>query len=785
MIEGGKKELKAELKLNNINQVIKDTIIYEQGDEISSVSLVVKGRIRMSAEGTNIVVGSGNFLGLCDLVGDKYGITYTAETNAVIYAFPKMRLSKAVRSLVKANKDYAGLMVASFSRIIRELSITYEKITAMADKLYEFLLSGRTRYTEIAKEAGIKADNIRSIDDIEEYEQGDVDIDKIMYYRACCEIAPDIQKAYFGASSAISVYHVLEQVKLVNAIIAECGRGTEYLKLLSKPLVKEERSLYMQVFQLANTVQHIGGESGNVMSLFDDIIDYINTLENLMLDKAGVDLEIDHEFMEETYFSLLNSDVKNDDGNDADIALTEMEYQDISQLNNSLSFILDYSEIEREEALDFEQYITDFDKRRDKFLTDDDTRTLRRNITKMYYKIYKKVFLKDYKSSESTPVIIDLFLRYGFISEKLLSEELLEQLLSIDRHDVGNASCMVYDMKQWLTEIIEGRKEPSKSEFDLDYAESLRDRKRTGALTEQQVNAMADDRNAKFEFEVDNMFKANHRILYGQVSAFVPFLFTDGCASSLLKTFMSGDRINAAVHRLLQIDYSAFYREGLYKGEAEGIKKEYIVEEVFPDFILFPIAGSNPIMWQEISGRRRNSKGRFLLPAFLDTDIDAAMVKLFGRFRWELCRTIQGAAWNNIQVKSLTSEYSDFIQFYKKNRELSEDKKDKLKMQIQKCRNNTREVFVVDYENWIKHEAHGGIVLSKPVREIMATYCPFAKDLRDSVEEQPLFRDAMARYNREKGKKTKEYDLKFRVWDKDKVDVPKEIVKTRDYYVEM
>lgn len=785
MIEGGKKELKAELKLNNINQVIKDTIIYEQGDEISSVSLVVKGRIRMSAEGTNIVVGSGNFLGLCDLVGDKYGITYTAETNAVIYAFPKMRLSKAVRSLVKANKDYAGLMVASFSRIIRELSITYEKITAMADKLYEFLLSGRTRYTEIAKEAGIKADNIRSIDDIEEYEQGDVDIDKIMYYRACCEIAPDIQKAYFGASSAISVYHVLEQVKLVNAIIAECGRGTEYLKLLSKPLVKEERSLYMQVFQLANTVQHIGGKSGNVMSLFDDIIDYINTLENLMLDKAGVDLEIDHEFMEETYFSLLNSDVKNDDGNDADIALTEMEYQDISQLNNSLSFILDYSEIEREEALDFEQYIRDFDKLRDKFLTDDDTRTLRRNITKMYYKIYKKVFLKDYKSSESTPVIIDLFLRYGFISEKLLSEELLEQLLSIDRHDVGNASCMVYDMKQWLTEIIEGRKEPSKSEFDLDYAESLRDRKRTGALTEQQVNAMADDRNAKFEFEVDNMFKANHRILYGQVSAFVPFLFTDGCASSLLKTFMSGDRINAAVHRLLQIDYSAFYREGLYKGEAEGIKKEYIVEEVFPDFILFPIAGSNPIMWQEISGRRRNSKGRFLLPAFLDTDIDAAMVKLFGRFRWELCRTIQGAAWNNIQVKSLTSEYSDFIQFYKKNRELSEDKKDKLKMQIQKCRNNTREVFVVDYENWIKHEAHGGIVLSKPVREIMATYCPFAKDLRDSVEEQPLFRDAMARYNREKGKKTKEYDLKFRVWDKDKVDVPKEIVKTRDYYVEM
>ena len=57
------------------------------------------------------------------------------------------------------------------------------------------------------------------------------------------------------------------------------------------------------------------------------------------------------------------------------------------------------------------------------------------------------------------------------------------------------------------------------------------------------------------------------------------------------------------------------------------------MEEVFPDFIILPISGSNSIMWQEISGRRRNSKGRFLLPAFLDTDIDATMVKLFGRFQ--------------------------------------------------------------------------------------------------------------------------------------------------------
>ena len=559
MKEKGGKALKAELKLNSVNQIIKDTVIYEKGDDISSVSLVVKGRICISKEGVNVVVGSGNFIGLCDLKSETYNVTYTAETNALVYAFPKMRLTQAIRSLIKANKDYAGLMVASFSRLIRELSIIYNSITELSDKLYEFLLSGRERYVEMAKEAGIKADSLRAIDEISEYEHGTaVDIDKVMYYRACCEVAPQIQKEYFGASSVISVYHVLEQVGMINILMDECERGTEYLLELSKPLIKDDRSLYMQVFQLTNTIQHVGGQSTEAMSLFDDIIDYTNNLENLLLDKAGVELEIDHEFMEDAYCNLLNGEGSARNEESDEFALTESEYHDISELNGALSYILEYSEIDSEEAGQFDGYISDFIRLKDKFSTDDNVRTLRRSIAKLYYKIYKKVFLKDYKSKEETPLIIDLFLRYGFLSEKLLNSDLLEQLLSIERHETNGAACAVYDMKQWLTEIMEGRKEPSKSEFDLDYAESLRDQKRTGALNDEQIEKLKNDRNAKFEFEVDNMFRANHRIIFGQVSAFVPFLFTDGCASSLLKTYMSGDRINAAVHRLLQIDYSAF-----------------------------------------------------------------------------------------------------------------------------------------------------------------------------------------------------------------------------------
>ena len=166
----------------------------------------------------------------------------------------------------------------------------------------------------------------------------------------------------------------------------------------------------------------------------------------------------------------------------------------------------------------------------------------------------------------------------------------------------------------------------------------------------------------------------------------------------------------------------------------------------------------------------------------MEGDLDKSVVHLTGAFRWELCRTMQGVYWNNIQYKSLTSEYSDFLQFYRKNRELSDERKEKLKLQIQKHRNNSREIFAADYSNWILHESQGGMLLSKPVREILATYCPFALELRQNLEAQPVFQNAMARYEREKGKKLREYDLKFRVWEKDRVDVPAEIIQTKEFY---
>lgn len=781
--------LKAELKKASVNQIIKGYDIFVKGEDALYVGLVLKGRIKVHAEGINLEIGSGHFLGICDLPDASYRVTYTATTNSAIYIFEaKEDLQDTLDGILSANKEYGALMVSAMNKYIRSLGDIYQSMEKQAENTFLRIGELCQSYHNMCKLHGTEQMVIDTDGKLlSDTHQHVVDTERIAYYQACAVVKPEVQKAFYGSSEAIVRYHLAEQITLIRMLLEQCTEAAKYLQGLMQPLMLSPKNLYQASMNLTNSLQNMDISDKDSMKLFDQIIDQINEVEAVLYDKASVDMQIDHKTMEEQYFSLLShgSTTVGPSVGMEEFALVEDNLVSIEELDHAMNKILAAAGLDADKEQEFRDLIQRFEDLPDKSSTSDDERTLRRSIMKIFYDIYEKVFLSDFESEEDTPIVIDLFLRYGYLSETLLSEEMREELLSFDRSGSNQGECQVYDMKEWLTSILKGEKEPSKNDFDQDYQEYLREQKKTGAITADEMKNLEQDCKAKFHYEIQNMFRSNQRLLSGQTAIFVPFLYTEGCMSSLARSYLSKDKVTSCIRKLCQIDYSVFYREILYIEGEWSDKKEHIMEEVFPDVIVMPGCGSKGLMWQELSGRKRNSKGRFLMPIFFEGELEAVMIALFGRFRWELCRTMQGGAWNNVQIKSLTSEYSDFIQFYRKNRELSDTRKEKLKLQIQKSRNNTREVFVLDYLNWIRHESKGGMLLSKPVREIMATYCPFSKEIRESIADQPLFKEAMARYQRENGKKQKEYDLKFRVWEKDGVQVPEEILETHRFYRDM
>lgn len=777
------------LSMNTVNQVPKGTVLYMQNATVESICLLVKGRVLVYNTGTKIICGPGSFLGASDLLEGRYEACYYAAEDIQVFPVAVKNLEE-METLLENRTDYRGTVITALSRQIVELYKVFNVLHKGAFSLKSFMESSYELYQEIGKKNSMSITKIPAIENMRELED-EMDVGDAQYYVECATLPMDIQKKYYAHGSRIAVHHLEDQLKVISDLQEYCETLTDYVQELFQGVSgNENECLFNAAAQMALDMKKSRLNVGQIMKLVNEIKEKTGEVENFLVAKTGKKLFIDKEKMAQVYSLLLEDSQDSEVAENEVSAETAVRYAGVDtetiekELNGSLSKILKYSQLPEEKCAEFQQSVLAFMNMKDKASTEDDARKIRRTLTNGFYEIYEAVFLRDYKENAQNR-LIDLFLLYGFVDERLLSKEQLIELYCLEDQDSEQGPCKVYNSKQWLRAVLEEKKEPSKSEFDMDYNETLRDMKKSGQITEEDMKAAQTDCMRKFSYEIKNMFRYNSKLVSGQISIFVPILYQDSFMGHLDQSLMTTNKVNDIIKKIVAIDYSVFYREGMQNDPEKGIEKEYIQEEIYPDVILLPTYGSNGSMWQEIEGRKRASHGRFLFPIFSENDMEDIFIRVCGRYRWELCRTIQGTTWNDVKYKSLTSEYVDYIQFYKRNRALSEERKEKLKMQIQKGRGNTREVFVLDYVLWVKNESKGSMRLNKVAREILASYCPFVKEIREKLQKQPLYEEAMAKFNRERLKKLRDIDLRYRTLETKNIALTPEMQKTREFYKDM
>lgn len=769
---------------NAVNQAEKGTVIYSANEQIDSIFIIVKGRVLALNEGNKILLGSGSFVGISDLFAGRFLNTYIAYDDLTFYCF-QLGQKENLINIFSANKDYRGVMTASLVRYLNEAEKIYSSLQRNTNQMYEFMVANYKNYTEIGKRSGYPVNTIDIIENIQPYEcKYEVDDKKLSYYKECSKVSLEVWKNFCAAGDILTMYMVEDLSEIIMQLTKECITMSAYLVENFEGLMNSSEScLFKSLAVLAISIKQADGFNDEVMQIIDNTVDQINNIENLFQEKIGRSLTVDRKRMEEIYYALLSGGGNSKEQVDDQFRYTQNEIQQVEKdLYNSLKQILSYINMENEEAAAFEQLVVDYLNINDKYSTDDHVRILRKKITEKFYPIYEQAFFLAF-GQEKIPKAVDLFLKYGYMDERLLTKEQLKELYFLDKEAKEKTGpCCIYNIKEWLCEILKGNKEPSKNEFDLDFKDMLRERRKRAEITEVQEKEYQLDLQYKVKYEISNVFRYNHRLVNGQITTFIPILCSGALIQSIEKMYVSAERLNNAVKEIMEIDYSIFHRESLYVNDEKGITKEYIMKQIYPDIILLPTAGVNGIMWQEITGKRKSSEGRFFLPIFTEQSIKDILIKVFGRFRWELCRSIQGSAWNNIKYKSLTSEYSDYLQFYRKNHDLSEEGKEKLKSQILRGKNNYREVFVIDYEAWLKSEVNGALRLNKVAREMLATYCPFSKPIRNKLMGQPIFADAMARFIRNSLKKARELDIRYRSLQKEEIEITEEMVETLVFY---
>ena len=774
-----------QIKINAVNQAEEGTCILSRGEAVNCICMILRGKVAVCGKGVSLPLGAGSFLGINDFYAGQYLCDYVVVENVTFFAFPTSA-AKGLKNILTANRDYGGLMVWAFARYMAELRRLYDEICDNAKLLSEEIKKYYAQYNEYGAVAGLNLRSLTFAEELKPFIPAALDARKMEYYKEASRISLEKHKEYYLDSIVMSEQQVEEEAALVNTLLSACAEATEYLEDVFYCLINNsDKNLFLYVASLLVEANQKGTDTGALSGMLDELTDRINSTESFLCERLGSRIDVNRKRMEEVYVSVISGNVAVagfvEEENPVVETPDEEHMNQIKKiLTGSLQQILAFAEWREEKAEAFRTAIESFVGLADRLSAEDTVRKLKRDISKQFFDLYQDVFLHAY-SAKTLPMAVELFLDYAYVDERLITEEQLAQFCSFKKES-QEAPCEVYTIREWLRLVYEGKKEPSRSELDMTFEENLRDMRKRGMLTEEQMRAAATDRKVRLEYEIHNMFSGNDRLVNGQISTFVPILYAEGLGWAPAKSYLTKKKVNEVIRRLMKKDPTVFYREVMYRSEAFQIEKEFVMKQVLPEIILLPCNGVKAIMWQEITGKRRDSQARFLLPHFYEGDPEDVMIQTLGRFRWELCRTMMGLAWNNIQIKSLTSEFCDYLQYYRKNHELSEEKREKVKLQLQKAKNSTKEAFVQDYEIWMKYESAGAVRLNKVARELLATYCPLSVEIRNALRSQPIFEDAMGRFERGRSKKVYELETRYRMLEREKGELPEALTENLNYY---
>lgn len=742
------------------------TTLIQSEQSITALHVIAKGTVRATYPGGEYYLGKGDVIGVCELHFGSYLVTYHTEeaTSIASYPYSKTQLANIMRS----NAEMADLIITSMFKQILEILDQYELACFDCDNFYHYLMDSYSEYLSFCKKHGISSRTLPDLETLTELVLED-DLPAWIngYYSKLRTLVTHTPVKNRDPDFLLGV--LSKASRDIYEVFSICRVMYDYKSEITNLLMNENRLDFFDLY--SSLLYKIGSHDDDSTSLIAAISKMMIQLES----QPSIDKEMYKKRVAE-YRERLNSLDKQPETPSGETKKAD----NVPEIIDSMNTILSYSKVDEETAAAFRSAIQQYSKLSDKNNSDDSARRLRLNITKLFYQIYEGAFMRSLNDPD-IPKVLKMFFNFGYVDEQLAGMDNASYLYSIIDKLPTDPSRKVYTIYEWLYAIYKGKKTPSRNEFDTDYQAFVHEQKISGKISPADEATMLKDTKKQVLFELQNMFQSVNKITFGRISSFCPVFSDHNVLKELDKALVSVSNVEQAFQTIRSVDFSAYYRDMIYTNPALGIGKEYVSIEILPDLILMPNVGVRGVMWQEIEGRKRTTPSRMMISIFQMEDLTNILVRLTGDYRWEMCKRIQGARWNDISEASLTSEYFDYIQFYKKNRDLSADAKDKIKLNMQKAKNSFKEMFIRDYESWVLYEGAGSPRLNKIARAILFTYCPFSKEIRDKLKMNPLYKETMERYDIKLGQRIHHYNNLFQKLKNIGAEIPPEIQAQRDY----
>jgi hypothetical protein len=704
------------------------TTLCSMGEPMQNLLFITKGSASAMLAGRTFRFEQSDTIGLDAISSGCHNHTYTAVSDMTVFAYPCDSF-ETLDLLLKDKPDVAHLLVNSMCRKLSDFLRYWSTLKLEADSAFTTMDDIYPQYLRLCSLYAFASKQLPGLTNISAIESGTVEGWMHEYYSEFKELEAVTQKAIFKIPGIASGFLRKGASDIID-VLQSCKELQEYLKVIAKIYIShDEHDLFSLITELHLNSMTIKGADAAVSGIMARFTGMLSGMTSISASSYQARL------------ASYAEKVKQQRGNKGvtELPNTAAPRQNLS---DSMAVILEYSGMPEEAANVFARQVHEFTKIPDRMSTEDEVYRLRRELTKVFYPLYQQVFIKHLKDP-ATPTIIKMFLEFGYIDAALAGPTNADYLYSIADSIKGDPEQGVYTIREWLTAIYKGKKEPSRDEFDLDWPAWLQDQKTVGEITAADAARLLNDQDAKLRFEIENVFPIANKMTYGRATTFCPLFGDHNLQRKLDEALVTPARIAEAFDEIHAVDFSAFHRPVIYENPELGVAKENVNVRIVPEIILMPNVGLRGAMWQDIEGRKRNTPGRVFAPVFLLVDLKPMLMRIAGEFRWEICKRIMGMRWNDFSDPSLTAEYCDYLQFYRSNRDLSAEVKADIKLELTRAKNNYRTVFVNNYVEWLLYESNGSPRLNKTARKTLMLYCPFPAHIRERLANSPQYTEPL------------------------------------------
>ena len=736
-------------------QLKKGDHLVRKGESTKAMYIVLRGSVFLQTEFNKIELGTGSVIGFTVGVSEEHICDYVAAEDSLIASY-KYESPEDYKAIFKEQPKYCYAFLHAAIKQYKTILDSYKALEDAAIEISDFIAKQYSDYEIHCAQADFDMKEAAIGELSEVYQPEPIRPWELGYFKDLIEMPEKNLRFFYQDKEDLTIGVLLQVAEMMSRMISNMDALKEYIDRVKESLLCEEDDLLELWYDLAMKYALREEPVDKVNRRVDELEAFLKMTGFYSREEIEERLKYYRDMDFATYVQSHQTQVHEEDIENGEVA--EILTREQVLKTDFATYVMKYAGYEADEITACKQLIAEYDKIAEVQDYTPEMQKTRRALTKVFYEIYERAFLRAVHA-RSISTVMKLFFNFGVLDLQMAGEHHLDELMAIselldnqwreqkERDADGEIYSHVYSAYQWLCLVYRGEKEPSKNEFDIDYTGHLLELRKNHEITREEENKLKRDPLKKVEFEIRNMFMTNNRITYGRITTFCPVLHQKDFMRSIDQLIVSSITINAAIDDIRALDYSCFYREVFFASPKYGIERTEIMKEVLPDVILMPNIGSKAMMWQETAGVKRDTPARFIFPVMTSGELPDMMLETIGRYRWEICRKILGVRWNDIREKSLTSEFYDYIQFYRKNRDLSQQAKEKVKADLVHAKNNYREVFVSDYMGWMKYESQGNFRLNKVSRRIISEYVPFKADVRKKLEENPMYKELFTKSN--------------------------------------